>query len=30
MSVLGEYVIRGLEDYHEGECCSYVSIREMQ
>ena len=30
MRVLEEYVIRGLEDYHEGECGSYVRIREMQ
>ena len=28
MRVLGEYVITGLEDYHELECCSYVSIRK--
>ena len=30
MRVLEEYVIRGLEDYHEWECCSYVSVREIQ
>ena len=30
MRVFGEYVIRGLEDYHEREGCSFVSISEMQ
>ena len=30
MRVLEEYVIRGLEDYHELESSSFVSIREIQ
>ena len=30
MRVLEEFAIRRLEDYHEGESCSYVSIREIQ